>query len=160
MGRYAALVQRLGHRRWFAAVGRWTTPLDRWLHRRTKGRLTTAGWHPLPSLLLTTTGRKSGRPRTQPLLYARDGGDYVVVGSNWGQAHHPAWSGNLLAQPDATVTVDGRTEPVRAVFVEGDDREHLLAELARVWPAYRTYQARASSRDLRVFRLRPRGTDG
>jgi deazaflavin-dependent oxidoreductase (nitroreductase family) len=79
-----------------------------------------------------------------------------VVGSNWGQAHHPAWSANLLAEPDAVVSVDGRPEPVRAVLVEGEDREGLLGELARVWPAYRTYQRRAAGRDLRVFRLRSR----
>ena len=155
MGRYVGLVQRLGHQRWFAAVGRWTTPLDRWLQRRTGGRLTTAGWRPLPYLLLTTTGRKTGQPRTQPLLYARDGTDYIVVGSNWGQAHHPAWSGNLLAQPDAVVSVDGRAVPVRGVLAEGPDRERLLGDLARVWPAYRTYQQRAATRDLRVFRLQP-----
>ena len=156
MGRYSALVQRLGHQRWFATVGRWVTPLDRWLQRRTRGKLTTAGWHPLPYLLLTTTGRRSGQPRTQPLLYARDGDDYVVVGSNWGQAHHPAWSGNLLAEPDAVVSVDGQAAPVRAALVEGADRERLLSELARVWPAYRTYQRRAAGRDLRVFRLTSR----
>jgi deazaflavin-dependent oxidoreductase (nitroreductase family) len=156
MGRYAALVQRLGHQRWFATLGRWVTPVDRWLQRRTGGRLTTAGWRPLPYMLLTTTGRRTGQPRTQPLLYARDGVDYVVVGSNWGQAHHPAWSGNLLAQPDAVVSVGGRSAPVRAVLVDGDERERLLDDLALVWPAYRTYQRRAAGRDLRVFRLRSR----
>jgi deazaflavin-dependent oxidoreductase (nitroreductase family) len=153
MGRYSTLVQRLGHQRWFATVGRWVTPVDRWLQRRTRGKLTTAGWHPLPYLLLTTTGRRTGQPMTQPLLYARDGDDYVVVGSNWGQAHHPAWTANLLARPDAVVSVDGRAAPVRAVLAEGADREHLLDELTRVWPAYRTYQRRAAGRDLRVFRL-------
>jgi len=156
MGRYAALVQRLGHQRWFAAFGRSITPLDRFLQRHTRGKLTTAGWHPLPYLLITTTGRKSGEPRTQPLLYARDGGDYIVVGSNWGQAHHPAWTGNLLADADAVVSVGGKAEPVRAVLADGADREHLLEVLARVWPAYRTYQRRAAGRELRVFRLHPR----
>ena len=153
MGRYAALVQRLGHQRWFAAFGRSITPLDRFLQRHTRGKLTTAGWHPLPYLLITTTGRKSGEPRTQPLLYARDGGDYIVVGSNWGQAHHPAWSANLLANPDATVTLGGQTIAVRARCAEGPERERLRQLLLRVWPAYTAYEERAAGRALRLFRL-------
>ena len=155
MGRYAALVQRLGHQRWFATLGRWVTPLDVWLQRRTRGRLTTAGWRPLPYLLLTTTGRRTGQPRTQPLLYARDGADYVVVGSNWGQAHHPAWSGNLLANPDGVVTLAGQEIPVRAELVEGPDRDRLWELMRSQWPAYAQYEERAG-RHIRVFRLVPR----
>jgi deazaflavin-dependent oxidoreductase (nitroreductase family) len=90
-----------------------------------------------------------------PLVYVPDGGAYVVTASNWGQAHHPAWSGNLLANPDATVQVGRDTVPVRAEIVEGEQREHLWSRLVEVWPAYDTYSAR-SGRGIRVFRLTPR----
>lgn len=151
---YARLLRRLGHQRWFAWVGRQVTPLDRWVRRRTKGKWSLSGDAATPALLLTTTGRKSGLPREQPLLYARDGADLVVVGSNWGQQGHPAWSGNLLADPAAVAEVDGEKVPVRAHLCVGEDRDRAWALLAAVWPAYDTYDRRAG-RELRVFRLRP-----
>lgn len=106
-------------------------------------------------MLLTTIGRKTGQPRTTPLLFAPDGDGYVVIGSNWGQPHHPAWSGNLLADPSATILLDGRTIPVRATLVDGDDRARLRESLLRVWPAYATYETRSGGRDIRIFRLAP-----
>jgi deazaflavin-dependent oxidoreductase (nitroreductase family) len=153
---YSRFVQRLGHQRWFAALGRTMMPVDRWVQRVTKGRWTVIGPHGMPALLLTTTGRRTGQPRTQPLLYAPDGDGYVVMASNWGQAHHPAWSGNLIADPDATVAVDGATVPVRAVLASGAERERLRGLLLDVWPAYATYERRAAGRDIRIFRLTPR----
>jgi deazaflavin-dependent oxidoreductase (nitroreductase family) len=154
---YAGLLRRLGHQRWFAWVGRRVTPLDRWVRRRTRGRWSLSGDRTTPALLLTTTGRRSGLPRTQPLLYARDGEGYVVVGSNWGQSGHPAWSANLIAEPAAVVDVDGRRIPVRASLSSGADRDRQWALLEQVWPAYATYDRRAG-RELRVFRLTPSWT--
>jgi deazaflavin-dependent oxidoreductase (nitroreductase family) len=153
---YTRLLRRLGHQRWLAAIGRRLTPIDRILHRVSRGRLTVLGWRGIPSLLLTTTGRRSGLPRTQPLLYVRDGRDFVVVGSNWGQATHPAWSSNLLAIPDCVVTIDGVDVPVRAALADGDERDRLWDLLAATWPAYRSYARRAAGRHLRVFTLTPR----
>jgi deazaflavin-dependent oxidoreductase (nitroreductase family) len=155
MSRLTAVLQRLGHRRWFAALGRRFVPVDHWLFRRSEGRWTVLGRGELPCLLLTTTGRRSGEPRTTPLLYAPDGDGYVVVGSNWGQQHHPAWSGNLLANPEATVAVGADTIPVRAALATGAERERLWAMLVTLWPAYDTYVERAGGRGLRVFRLEP-----
>lgn len=156
MNAYTSLIRRLGHQAWFAAIARRLVPVDRWLARRTGGRWSAIGRHGLPSLLLTTTGRKSGQPRTQPLLYARDGDAFVVIGSNWGQAHHPAWSANLLAHPDATASVDGTPIPVRATLATGAERDRLWRLALETWPAYRTYERRAGGRDLRIFRLAPR----
>jgi deazaflavin-dependent oxidoreductase (nitroreductase family) len=152
-----SFVQRLSHRPWFGAVLRPLVPLDRQVSRWTKGRVSAfgGGWL-IPSLLLTTTGRKTGQPRSQPLLFVRDGDAYVVIGSNWGQTHQPAWSGNLLANPDATVTVGGKIVPVRATLATGAERERLFGLLRKVWPAYDTYVQRAGGRDIRVFRLAPR----
>ncbi len=144
------LARKLGGTRLFALIGRAYVPLDRFLGRVTRGRLLALG---LPSLLITTTGRKSGEPRTNPLLYAPDGDGFVVIGSNWGQGHHPAWSGNLLANPEAVVEVRGERIPVRAHLAEGAERERLRALLLRVWPAYTAYERRAEGRTLRIFRL-------
>jgi deazaflavin-dependent oxidoreductase (nitroreductase family) len=151
----ATLARRLGHQRWFARVFRGLVPLDRALGRLTRGRVVALRIDGLPSLLLTTTGRRSGQPRTNPLLYTPDADGYVVIASNWGQPHHPAWSGNLLAQPAATVTLGGRDIPVHAQLATGAERDRLLALAMRVWPAYQTYIER-SGREIRVFRLSPR----
>lgn len=144
----------LGHERWFARFFRWVVPVDRTLARLTGGRL--VGYGVVPALLLTTTGRRSGRPRTSPLLYATDGDAYVVAGSNWGQPHHPAWALNLRADPQAMTTVHGRRTAVRASLVAGAERERLWALLVREWPPYETYRRRAGGRDIMVFRLERR----
>lgn len=154
----ASFVRRLGHRRWFARLGPVLVPADRLVGRLTRGRVVALGL--APSLLLTTTGRRSGQPRTTPLLYARDGESFVVIGSNWGQADHPAWSGNLLANPNAAVNAGGREIPVTATLAAGPERERLRRLLLQVWPAYATYERRAQGRDLRIFRLDPAGRAG
>ncbi len=156
MDAYPALIRRLGRYRWFAALGRVLVPVDRSLTRATRGRFTLAGPQVVPQLLLTTTGRRSGEPRTSPLLYARDGAAFVVTGSNWGQPQHPGWSANLLADAAATVTVGGVAVPVIATLAGGAERERLWGLMVGVWPAYDDYAARAG-RDIRVFRLDPVG---
>ncbi|HEU0239186.1 MAG TPA: nitroreductase family deazaflavin-dependent oxidoreductase [Micromonosporaceae bacterium] len=151
-------VRSLGHRGWFSVfLRRVVVPIDVVVARATGGRLVAFGSRTFPSLLLTTVGRRSGEPRTIPLLYARDGDAYVVIGSNFGQAHQPAWSGNLLAHPEATVTVAGRTLPVVARLATGVERDRLFALLLSMWPAYQTYQLRSGGRDMRIFRLAPAG---
>ena len=154
MSRVSRTLLRLGHRPWFAAVGRRFVPIDRWLFRHLGGRWTVADRFDLPSfLVLTTTGRKSGQPRTQPLVYTTDGDGWVVIGSNWGQAHHPAWTGNLLANPDASITLAGGTIEVRAELATGTEYDRLWKLLLAMWPAYQTYAERAAGRPLRIFRL-------
>ncbi|MGC4940549.1 nitroreductase/quinone reductase family protein [Kribbella sp. DT2] len=130
-------------------------PFDRWLQRRTGGRVNILGKSALPTLLLTTTGRKSGEPRTVPLIYAHDGDSFVVTASNWGQQHHPAWSANLIACADAVVALPGgRDVPVQTLLAEGDERDRVWPLVTKVWPAYDTYVVR-SGRDIRVFVLTP-----
>ena len=151
--RYIALAQRLGHRRWVAAVGRRLVPFDCWLERTTGGRLSIA-W-PLPRLQLTTIGRRTAGLHTTPLLYARSGSDWIVTASNWGQAHHPDWSANLIANPDATIDIRGERIDVHATLVSGADLKQLWDAVTEVWPAYETYGKRAG-REIRVFRLSTR----
>jgi deazaflavin-dependent oxidoreductase (nitroreductase family) len=108
-----------------------TPPLDRAIHAVTGGRMTMFSAL-LPTLMLQPTGRKSGRQRRSPLLYASEPtGALLVVASNFGRPHHPAWSTNLIAQPHATVTRDGRTIPVTGHLLTGEDRDHAWAATPR-----------------------------
>jgi deazaflavin-dependent oxidoreductase (nitroreductase family) len=153
MAALSSFARRVGGTQWFARLGRAYVPVDRLLGRLTKGRFVALRLPGVPSLLLTTTGRRTGQRRTQPLLYAPDGDNFIVIGSNWGQQHHPAWSGNLLADPAATVTLAGAEIPVRARLVADAERERLRESLLSVWPAYAAYERRAPDRALRIFRL-------
>ncbi|MEH1013827.1 nitroreductase family deazaflavin-dependent oxidoreductase [Micromonospora sp. CPCC 206060] len=155
MSALGSLTRRLGHRRWFAAGARLLVPADRLVGRLTRGRVVALGL--IPSLIITTTGRRSGQPRSNPLLYVRDGDGYVVIGSNWGQTHQPAWALNLLAEPTAEVAVGGRRIRVRAELATGAERDRLWRLLVTEWPAYQTYVERAGGRDIRIFRLAPTG---
>jgi deazaflavin-dependent oxidoreductase (nitroreductase family) len=155
MSRLASQVRGFGHHKWFARLFSALVPVDRALGRLTKGRYVALGIRDLPSMLITTTGRKSGQPRTNPLLYAPDGDGYAVVGSNWGKDAQPAWALNLVAEPAAVVTMGGTETPVRAVLAIGAERDRLWALLTEMWPAYDTYVERAGGRDLMVFRLAP-----
>jgi len=78
----------------------------------------------------------------------------LIVGSNFGRPDHPAWTLNLLANPDAAVTVKGERRAVRAALVGEDEREAVWAHIQRQWPDYRKYEATAQ-RELRIFRLTP-----
>ncbi|WP_433712223.1 nitroreductase family deazaflavin-dependent oxidoreductase [Nocardia sp. CA-084685] len=127
------------------------TPLDRAILERTNAKYTLLGPIGAPVMLLTTTGRKSGEPRTQPLLYLHDGDTIYVIGSNFGQQHHPAWTANLLANPNATVAIAGQRIPVRATLVEAD-KDALFARFIEITSAYGVYRTR-TTRDLRIFAL-------
>jgi deazaflavin-dependent oxidoreductase (nitroreductase family) len=108
-----------------------------------------------PVLLLTTTGRKSGRPRTSPLLYAQAGDNgYMVIASKGGAPEHPLWYLNLRANPIAEVTVGRETQQMRARDAQGEERERLWRSLADVYPGYDRY-ARKTSRRIPVVVLEP-----
>jgi F420H(2)-dependent quinone reductase len=111
----------------------------------------------MPVLLLTTTGRKSGRPRTQPLTYTGVGEGYAVIASKGGATHHPLWYLNLRHDPLAEVTVGRETHTVRARDAEGEERERLWRQLADVYPGYDRY-ARKTSRQIPVIVLEPIGS--
>lgn len=151
-----AVVENIGKTKAFAAFGRAAVPVDKALLRLTGGRFGVGSAVGLRTLLLTTTGRTSGQPRQVPLLYVQRGDAYVVIGSNWGGENHPAWSGNLLAEPEATASIGGKVLPVRGRLVTGDEREQLWSAVASYWPAYDSYADRASQREIRVFLLEPR----
>lgn len=154
-GRVGQAVQRVAGSRAFAPLAKHVVPpLDRALHRLTGGRFLLATLL-APGLVLTTTGARSGQPRRTPLVtLPEDDGSFLVVGSNFGQPRHPAWTANLLANPEATVTCRGRSTRVRAELLEGTERAEVWPRLLQVWPVYDRY-VELSGRELRVFRLVP-----
>ena len=109
----------------------------------------------MPSLLLHTIGAKSGSRATSPLMYTADGkGRAIVAGTNWADARHPAWTANLLAHPDAEITVRGRRFAVRATVIPDAERDATWARMEAQWPDYRNYE-RDSGRTARLFLLTP-----
>ena len=152
----ARQVARFGATRLGSWLIRTATPLDRRLLVRSKGRFTLLGPIGAPVLLLETIGRRSGQPRLNPLLFGRDGESVVVVGSNFGQAHHPAWTSNLIAHPDAVVVVGGRRIAVRATLLEGEEAEAAYRTMVAVASTYAAYRERTDRR-IRAFRLTPVG---
>lgn len=151
----------LASHRWFQRfVGpKVLTKLDRALISRTGRSLTSpaSASNALPMLNLTATGASSGLPRTVPLAYYEDEGDFLVVASNWGREHHPAWSTNLLAHPDAEVVTSSWSGSVRAERLEGDDLASHWPILVRHLPNWEDYRRMVTGRDIRVFRLRRLG---
>ncbi len=157
---YARLVNRFSATRagsWF--VKHVVAKVDPVIFRATNGRFTMGGPPTLPMLALTTTGCKSGQPRTVQLAYHRDGEDLLVVASAMGQEHHPAWRLNLEADPHAHVLMRGEEHDVVAILLDPEEK-------ARVWPAVKetvpqmhTYEAR-TDREIGLFRLTPAGWSG
>jgi deazaflavin-dependent oxidoreductase (nitroreductase family) len=109
-------------------------------------------WRGTTILLLTTTGRVSGEPRTMPLIHRTDGDRWIVVASKGGAPTNPSWFENLRAQPDAEIELPGERIAVRAEAAEGAERERLWKLMTEVWPAYDDYQAR-TEREIPVVVL-------
>jgi deazaflavin-dependent oxidoreductase (nitroreductase family) len=95
-----------------------------------------------PLLLLTTTGAKSGRRHTSPLVYLNDGDRIAIFGSKGGAPSHPAWYHNLVANPDVTVEVPDETFEAKAVVTEGAERERLFSAQKQAMPAFAQYEAK------------------
>jgi len=94
----------------------------------------------LPTLLLTTTGRKSGEPRPAPLIYGEHGDSFVIIASKGGMPTHPIWYLNLEANPECEIQVGTRHLKVKARVVEGDERETIWNHMTGVYPPYIEYQ--------------------
>jgi deazaflavin-dependent oxidoreductase (nitroreductase family) len=101
-------------------------------------------WEGVPTLLLTTRGRRSGESRTTPLIYGRDGDRYLVVASRGGAPEHPGWYQNLVAHPEIQVQVMADRFKARARTATAAERPALWKTMAAVWPAYDEYQARTA----------------
>jgi deazaflavin-dependent oxidoreductase (nitroreductase family) len=115
------------------------------LYRATGGRIGHGFVRGAPVCLVEHVGRRSGKERTTPLIYGRDGDDVVIVASKGGHPRHPAWLLNLRANPRAAVQIRDERWPVLArEATEEEERERLWSLMAEIWPSYDSYQARTN----------------
>jgi deazaflavin-dependent oxidoreductase (nitroreductase family) len=129
------------------ALGKLNVPI----YRATRGRLMNSVGR-APVLLLTSTGRRSGKQRTAPVVYLDDGERVIVIGSNAGNLNEPGWSHNLKANPDAEVEIRGKRRRVRARVSEGDERAELWRRMNEQYAGFDDYEQR-TSRNIAVFVL-------
>ncbi|MHB8243134.1 MAG: nitroreductase family deazaflavin-dependent oxidoreductase [Solirubrobacteraceae bacterium] len=132
------------------AIGKLNVPVYRLTRGRLFGKIGKA-----PVLLLTSIGRRSGQPRTAPVVYLADGERVVIIGSNAGNAKAPAWSYNLKHNPDAEIEIGAQRRSVRARVSEGDERAELWLKMNQQYAGFDDYDER-TSRDIAVFVLDPR----
>ena len=109
----------------------------------------------VPSLLLTTTGRKSGQRYMFPLFYGRDGGSYFVIASKGGAPEHPGWYSNILAHPLVDIQVGTDKLQARARTAAGEERARLWTHAVEIFPPYADYQVKSGSREIPVVVLDP-----
>ncbi|HEY9424183.1 MAG TPA: nitroreductase family deazaflavin-dependent oxidoreductase [Microterricola sp.] len=137
---------------------RWAAPtilpvLERVVTRLSDGRAQLSGLL-VPSLVLHSIGARSGVERDTELMYTPDGrGNAIIAGTSFARDRHPAWSYNLIAHPDAAITVRGRRRPVRAELIDVGERDAAWRLIEAQWPGYRGYE-HESGRVVRLFRLR------
>ena len=126
--------------------------LDRVVHRVTRRRATLSAWASgLPVVMLTTRGARTGQAREVPVVALPDGDRLVLIASNFGQRHHPAWYHNLRAHPQAVV--DGRE--YEAHELTGEERERQFQYGVQIYPGWLRYRERAANREIPVIRLIP-----
>ena len=150
-------VRRVGTQRWARDVlgPQILTRVDRVVHRATGGRRRAADLL-FDSLMLTTTGRRSGRPRQVTLARLERDGVAVVIASNFGREHPPAWSDNLLTEPRATIELGTGPTPVRARPLSDEECQRVGPPAVAIGPGDGTYrEATQGLREIRMFALDP-----
>ena len=150
-------VQRAMHRIGMSRPGRWfgigvSSRVDPFLLRATGGRVSTTAFFPI--LLLTVRGRKTGEPRTVPLVYFTQGDEVILTASSFGRAKHPAWYWNVKANPEVELRARGRGGRYVARETEGPERDRLFELSKQLYAGYRMYEERATTRTIPVFALR------
>ncbi len=126
-----------------------------WIYRKSGGRIGGRWLQGAPICLLTTIGRKSGEPRTTPLLYLADGERVVVVGSQGGMPMHPQWYQNLLARPECEVEIESAARKMRARTANAEEKQRYWPRLTAMYSDFDDYQKR-TERDIPVVILEPR----
>jgi deazaflavin-dependent oxidoreductase (nitroreductase family) len=130
--------------------------VDQPIFRATRGRHTlTSLLTALPIGVLTTVGARSGQTRRSPLLIYPTSAGQLLIASNYGQAGHPAWYHNLMAQPVATLVLHGVAHRVKARQLEGEARERTWDEAVLTYPGLRAYERWAGGRRIPLFLLEP-----
>jgi deazaflavin-dependent oxidoreductase (nitroreductase family) len=140
-------------------IGKWIFKqfirLQIFMYRRSGGK-SFGRLRGMPILLLTTIGRKSGKQRVTPVMYIRDGNNYVVTASNSGEDKHPGWFVNLRTNPQITIEVDGITKSVMARQSSPQEKERLWAQLVEQAPFFDGYQKK-TRREIPMVILEPSG---
>jgi deazaflavin-dependent oxidoreductase (nitroreductase family) len=151
------LIRRTGGTRLMAKVyGVIQDPLDRLVYRLTGGATTASSFlGGVEITMLTTTGAKTGRTSTLPVLCLPDGDDSILIASNYGRPHNPAWYHNLRANPRATIAVGGTSREVVAQELSGPDRERSYQRGEEIYPGFTHYPRWTKGRQIPVFRLKP-----
>jgi deazaflavin-dependent oxidoreductase (nitroreductase family) len=148
---YLRATRQLGHYRWFSVFMKHVgSRLDRALIHASRGRLSVSG-PAMPTMLLTTTGRKSGKERTVPLYYVRDGKNLVAVCEDFGLETASSWPKNLLADPTARVEIDGVVASYLSRLATADEADRNMLKLVEMWPAHDTYVKRSGTRQVFIF---------
>ena len=145
-----------GQERFGTALIRVISNFNAWMFRRSKGRFGAKmpGGGDRPICLVTTTGVKTGRPRTVALLYLRDGHDVVIVASKGGMSQHPQWYGNLVADPKVTVEIGADKLPMIAHTATPAEKARLWPMLLTMYSHFDDYQAR-TDREIPVVVCSP-----
>ena len=131
-------------------------PLDRFVYRLTGGALTASSFLAgVEITILTTTGAKTGRTSTLPVLGLSDGEELIVIASNFGRPRNPAWYHNLRANPHATIVTHGISREVVARELNGTEREHAYHRGEEIYPGFTHYRRWAANREIPVLSLRP-----
>jgi deazaflavin-dependent oxidoreductase (nitroreductase family) len=131
-------------------------PLDQFVYRLSGGSTTATSWLAgVEITMLTTTGAKTGRRRTLPVLGLPDGEDTILIASNFGRPHNPAWYYNLRANPSATIARNGMSREVIACELSGSDREVGYRRGEEIFPGFTQYRRWAVHRQIPVLRLKP-----
>lgn len=140
---------------WF---GKWLVPfLDRLVFRITDGGNTAVGWLAgLPMIWLTTKGRRTGKLRRSPLLAFPFEDDLAIIGSNFGQAHHPGWALNLESQSEAELEHKEHTLPVQVRRAVEHEIDRIWEAAAHWYPGYRRYRNVVTGREIKLFILQHR----
>jgi deazaflavin-dependent oxidoreductase (nitroreductase family) len=130
--------------------------IDQPIFRATRGRHTlTSLLTGLPIGILKTTGARSGQPRHSPLLIYPTSAGQMVIASNYGQARHPAWYHNLMADPEAELVIEGARRRVRARQLEGEVRDRVWRESVQTYPGLKAYERWAEGRSIPILLLEP-----
>ena len=148
---YVRVMRRVGHYRWFSLFMKHVgSRADRALIRASRGRFSMSGPQ-LPTMLLTTTGRKSGKDRTVPLHYVRDGKNLVAACENFGLEAASSWPKNLLADPKARIEIGGTAANYLSRPATEDEVARNMARLIAMWPAHDSHMDHSGVRHVIVF---------
>ena len=152
MGLLTPVAKQLGSIPWMPKLLPQIVAVDKLIQRGSGGKLTILDVAGLPNLMLTVVGRKSGIPRSNPLLCVPDGDRVLIAGSYFGGPDEPMWVKNVEAHPEVTIRMKGVTTARLARRLEGDERTVAWTHMLRTWPNFAMYERR-TARQIKVFAL-------